>query len=75
LDGILEGLKAKVASAKAGVDEIQKAVGHAKNFTTDMPWHSYFSAKRDLENLRFIREKIAIRMIQEEIDMAIEKSK
>ena len=79
LDGILAGLNARAASAKAHLDAIQKEMDKTMktktDFATTMPWRAYVTAKHDLESLRFLREKIALRIIQEKIDMAIEKSK
>jgi len=79
LDGILEGLKAKTAAAKAHLDSMQKVLDDPRrnrtDFATETPWRSYFTAKADLQNLKLVREKLRLRIIQEKIDMAIERSK
>jgi capsular exopolysaccharide synthesis family protein len=76
LDGILEGLKARAASYKAGVERLQAEVDAAKKRDIDaaIARRPYFQAKRDLENAQIIRERVRIRIEQETIDANLPKT-
>ncbi|MCI0746823.1 MAG: polysaccharide biosynthesis tyrosine autokinase [Verrucomicrobia subdivision 3 bacterium] len=76
LDGILEGLKAKTASEKAALDQLAMEVDKAKKVDIDaaIKRRPYFQAKRDLESLQLVRERLTLRIIQETVDAAIPKS-
>lgn len=73
LDGILAGLKAKTAQAKARLDELTTEVEKAKriDIKTAIDRRPYFQAKRDLESLQLVRERLTLRIIQEKVDAAI----
>lgn len=76
LDGILEGLKAKTASLKARMDNLQEEVDKAKNIdiTAAIARRPYFQAKRDLESAQVVRERLWVKIVQERIDSEIPKS-
>jgi polysaccharide biosynthesis transport protein len=73
LEGILAGLHAKTAQAKARLDELAREVDHAKNrdIKAAIDRRPYFQAKRDLESLQLVRERLTLRIIQEKVDAAI----
>jgi polysaccharide biosynthesis transport protein len=73
LEGILAGLNAKTAQAKARLDELARAVDSAKNrdIKAAVDRRPYFQAKRDLESLQLVRERLTLRIIQEKVDAAI----
>jgi polysaccharide biosynthesis transport protein len=73
LDGILAGLSAKTAQAKARLDELAREVDQAKNrdIRAAIDRRPYFQAKRDLESLQLVRERLTLRIIQEKVDAAI----
>ena len=76
LDGILEGLKAKTLSSKAGLDRLQAEVDSAKSkdIKAAIDRRPYFQAKRDLESLQLVRERLTLRIIQEKVDAAIPRA-
>ncbi len=73
IDGILEGLKAQMVAKKAKVDYLQATLDKARDgeVKTVGDRRQYFQAKRDLENLQLIIEKLRMRLVQEKIDAAI----
>jgi polysaccharide biosynthesis transport protein len=73
LEGILAGLNAKTAQSKARLDELTRAVDSAKNRDIKAAGERrpYFQAKRDLESLQLVRERLTLRIIQEKVDAAI----
>ena len=75
LDGILMGIKTKRASEKATLDSLQAQVEKARKsgIETGIKRREYFQAKRDLETLQTIRERLTMRIIQEKVDAAIPK--
>jgi polysaccharide biosynthesis transport protein len=76
LDGILEGLKAKTLSSKARLDRLQAEVdsSKSKDISTAIARRPYFQAKRDLESLQLVRERLTLRIIQEKVDAAIPRA-
>jgi succinoglycan biosynthesis transport protein ExoP len=76
LDGIIQGLEARMAVAKAQVDANSKAVQEAKEKDSEMSakYRTYFQAKRDLETQQRIRESIYLRILQETVDKVLPKS-
>jgi capsular exopolysaccharide synthesis family protein len=76
LEGILEGLKARVASQKAAMDRLQAEVDKAKKVDIDsaIKRRPYFQAKRDLETLQNVRDRLQMRIIQEKVDKEIPKT-
>jgi succinoglycan biosynthesis transport protein ExoP len=73
LDGILAGLKAKTAQFKARLDELTSEVERAKKVDIDaaIERRPYFQAKRDMESLQLVRERLSLRITQEKVDAAI----
>jgi len=73
LEGILRGLETKTAQTKAGLDELTAQVEKAKKIDIDAAINRrpYFQAKRDLESLQLVRERLTLRIIQETVDAAI----
>jgi succinoglycan biosynthesis transport protein ExoP len=76
IDGILEGLKARVLSQKASVDSLLDQVEKAKKKDIDATINRrpYLLAKRDLESLGLVRERLALRIQQETVDASIPRS-
>ena len=73
LEGILEGLKAKTSQFKARLDELTSEVNKAKQIDIDaaIERRPYFQAKRDMESLQLVRERLGLRITQEKVDAAI----
>jgi capsular exopolysaccharide synthesis family protein len=73
LDGIIDGLRARSASAKAAVDRLQAEVDKAKKVDIDaaLKRRPYLLAKRDLENLQLVRDRLQFRITQEKVDAAM----
>jgi len=73
IDGILEGLKAKVASHKAHVDGLDEELTAAaqKDIDAAIKRRPYYLAKRDLESLKTVRERLNYRIQQERVDLSI----
>ena len=73
--GILAGLELRVNSTKAQVEQLQRDVADAKKRESDMreKGREYFDAKRELSNTTRIRDTIALRVMQEEVDLALPK--
>ena len=74
-EGILFGLKAKLDSQKARLDTLQGEVDKLKKSDRELAAkrRPYYQAKRDLESLQLMREKLMMRIMQEKIDAAIPK--
>ena len=75
LDGILQGLKARAAAEKARLDNLQAELDKTKtnDAATAIQRRPYFQARHQLENLEYIRDKLAMRIIQEKTDAALPK--
>ena len=73
--GILAGLELRVNSTKAQVEQLQSDVADAKKRESDMreKGREYFDAKRELSNTTRIRDTILLRVMQEEVDLALPK--
>lgn len=76
LDGIMKGLEAKKNSEKAHLDELTEEARKYREYDiqTAIKRRPYMQAKRDLENLQQIRERLNFKVLQEEVDAAIPKS-
>jgi polysaccharide biosynthesis transport protein len=76
LDGILEGLRAKVASHKANLDSLEHEVTLAKqkDITAALQRRPYDLARRDLETAQQVRDRLWMRLIQEKVDAEIPRS-
>lgn len=70
IEGILEGLKTKSASYKAKVDFLQEELERAKKaeIVTAIKSRPYQDAKRELETLQGMQERLRLRIMQEKID-------
>ncbi|HTI68896.1 MAG TPA: polysaccharide biosynthesis tyrosine autokinase [Candidatus Limnocylindria bacterium] len=75
VNGILSALKTQLASQVRAADELQSSLDAAikKDATDTARYRPYMNAKRDLENLKRIRDAINARIAQEDIDMTISK--
>ena len=75
IKGILAGLELRVNSTKAQVEQLQSDVADAKKRESDMreKGREYFDAKRKLSNTTRIRDTILLRVMQEEVDLALPK--
>ena len=73
--GILAGLELRVNSTKAQVEQLQSDVADAKKRESDMreKGREYFDSKRELSNTTRIRDTILLRVMQEEVDLALPK--
>lgn len=73
LQGILLGLKAKCQSSKAKLEGLDAALEKERKLDAQksMDRRPYDQAKRDLENLNYIAEKLKMRLIQEKIEAAL----
>jgi polysaccharide biosynthesis transport protein len=73
LDGIIEGLKTRVLTLKAKLDEISTEVAKAKQGDIDaaIKRRPYFQVKRDLESLQLVRERLTLKIITEKVEAAI----
>jgi hypothetical protein len=74
IDGILKGLEAKAESERARMEDLAKALDAARTRDIEdaVQFRPYFQAKRDLESLQTVRERLQLRLIQEKIDAAVE---
>jgi len=70
LDGILLGLKTRTDSLKAKLEGLEGEVNRARtnDINAAIARRPYFQLKRDLESAQLIRERLALRVIQEEVD-------
>ena len=73
LDGILEGLAARVTSQGAVLNQLSNAVTTAKQKDIDaaLKRRPYDMARRDLETAQQVRDRLWMRLIQEKVDAAI----
>jgi chromosome segregation ATPase len=74
--GILSGLKTKVDSYKARVDEIEQELERAKRRDSDAAtrYREYFNGKHELENYRRIRDGVQARIFEETINSVLARS-
>lgn len=75
--GILAGLDTKVAAAKSFVDTISTDIKNAeqKDIETASKSAPYFSAKEKLEEEKRLRQVLAMRISQEEVDKNLPKAR
>ncbi len=73
LEGILKGIEAKKNAERARLDELIKEVKNYREYDieTAVKRRPYWQAKRDLESLQQVRERLHYRVIQEEVRAAI----
>jgi beta-lactamase regulating signal transducer with metallopeptidase domain len=76
IDGILAGLKVKAASHDSRMKFINSEMDRLKELEVNKrsSYRPFFQAKRDLESLVTIRERLTHRIIQEKVDLAIKTS-
>ena len=76
LEGILKGIEAKKNSEKAHLDELTKEVEKYRNYDieTAVKRRPYWQAKRDLESLQQVRERLHFRVMQEKVKAAIPRT-
>ncbi len=77
LDGILQGLKVKMEAEKARLAELSKQVEKSReqDIQSAIERRPFWDAKRELESLQQIRERLQLRLIQEKVDAAIPQSR
>jgi len=75
LDGLLIGLKTKLHSEKAALDKLQVEMDRTKKSDMELAIKRrlHDQARRDLESLQFMRERLEGRIIQEKIHAAMPK--
>ncbi len=75
IDGIMQGLDAKVVSAKQLAEDLQKQFEMAKSEDAQKrkDYATYFQAKRNLENQQRILDTIFMRLLAEKVDANIPK--
>jgi len=76
LDGFLSGLKAKVDSQRAEYMAFSNQVEVAKqnDIKKSIERRDYFAAKRDLENMKLLRDKLKMQILAQEIESKVPKS-
>jgi polysaccharide biosynthesis transport protein len=76
LDGIMKGLEARKDSEEAHLKELTKEADNFRNVDIKkaIERRPYWQAKRDLESLQLVRERLNLKIIQEEVDAAIPKT-
>ena len=76
LDGIMKGLEARRDSEKAHLDELTNEAQKYRDYdiTKAIERRPYWQAKRDLESQQMVRERLKLKIIQEEVDAAIPKT-
>jgi hypothetical protein len=77
LDGILAGLKLKMAAEKARAEELDKIAQQYKHerITQAIRRRPYDRAKRDLESLQKAQDLLALRLLEEKIDQQIGRAR
>lgn len=73
VDGIIQGLKTKVDSAKARLDNITAAVNEAETKQGELAakYRPYFDKKRELEQLIQVRNALKLKIDQETIEATL----
>jgi len=73
LEGILIGLTAKREAERTRLDNLGAEMDNKRKSELEhaIKFRPYLQAKRDLENLQLVRERLALRLIQEKIDATI----
>ncbi len=76
VEGIMKGLASRVASARAKLDALTKAVVDAKalEIETTRKNRTYFEEKTNLEEQRQVRRTLELKIIQEELDRSMTRS-
>jgi len=76
ISGFLSGLRSKVAAERAAVEDLKKQVQEAQalDIKRGNERRPYYLAKRDLETLQMLRDKLQMQIIAQEIESQIPKS-
>lgn len=76
LDGIMKGLEARRDSEKAHLDELTNEAQKYRDYDIKkaIERRPYWQAKRDLESQQMVRERLNLKIIQEEIDAQLPKT-
>ena len=76
IDGIMAGLKARLAGLQVQQDVFQAELDQLKkrNIEQTISRQPYYQAKRDLENTQAILERLSLRLWQEKIDAALPRT-
>jgi beta-lactamase regulating signal transducer with metallopeptidase domain len=76
IDGIMLGLRTRIRAEEAAVQQLdaQLAKTREMDLQRTIELRPLLLAKRDLENLLLIRERLQLRLMQEEVDAALPKS-
>jgi vacuolar-type H+-ATPase subunit I/STV1 len=74
--GIREGLKVKVDSLEAKLEALDQELRELRQRDIEGPtrYREYFTRKRELENLQQVRDRLQMRIIDEEINAALPAS-
>jgi hypothetical protein len=74
VDGILKGLQVKTEGERARYESLQKEVDRFKQYDIEQAIRRrpYWKAKREMEQLQLLRERIQLRIFQEKLDAAME---
>ena len=74
VDGILKGLQVKIEGERARYESLQKEVDKYKQYAIEQAIgrRPYWKAKRELEQLQTVRERLQFRLFQEKLDAAME---
>src|SRR5207247_1811917 len=76
VDGIMEGLAAKVASVAEGLTNLQKEVDGATSNDIEKAkkYRPYFEKKQEVEELQRFRQVLTLKIASEQIDQNLPKS-
>lgn len=76
LDGILIATKTRWMGDKARLEDLDKQVEEfaQTDIRKALERRPYFQAKRDLESIQFVRERLNVKIFQEKVDAALPKS-
>jgi capsular exopolysaccharide synthesis family protein len=75
IDGILKGLELRVDAKRSELDTLETTVTEARQKEAEVTtlYRPYFTKKRELENVQKIRDALLLRVLQEQVDLAIPK--
>lgn len=73
MGGIVEGLKVKRTSMETQAKQLRAEIEEYRQRDIDAPkrYREFFNAKRELENLYTVRDRLHLRLIEERIDAAL----
>jgi len=75
IEGILKGLELRVAAKRAELTSLEANVTEARRKEAEVTtlYRPYFTKKRELENVQKVRDALLLRVLQEQVDLAIPK--